>query len=101
MRSPLRLSLAANGEVSPADPAFLRAVHEALDDPAMLSEALFGVRAGGLLGYISAEDARWTWYDTQPGEFSGLEITEYSVPAALCQAVFQPRDRAFPPAGSR
>lgn len=50
---------------------------------------------------ISAEDARWTWYDTQPGEFSGLEITEYSVPAALCQAVFQTRDRAFPPAGSR
>ena len=50
---------------------------------------------------LSAEDARWTWYDTQPGEFSGLEITEYSVPAALCQAVFQPRDRAFPPAGSR
>ena len=50
---------------------------------------------------ISAEEARWTWYDTQPGEFSGLEITEYSVPAALCQAVFQPRDRAFPPAGSR
>ena len=50
---------------------------------------------------ISAEDARWTGYDTQPGEFSGLEITEYSVPAALCQAVFQPRDRAFPPAGSR
>lgn len=54
-----------------------------------------------VLASISAEDARWTWYDTQPGEFSGLEITEYSVPAALCQAVFQPRDRAFPPAGSR
>jgi hypothetical protein len=50
---------------------------------------------------LSAEDARWTWYDTQPDELSGLEITEYSVPAALCQAVFQTRDRAFPPGGGR
>ncbi|MFM2347100.1 MAG: hypothetical protein RL654_1853 [Pseudomonadota bacterium] len=49
----------------------------------------------------SAEDARWTWYDTQPGEFAGLEITEYSVPAALCQAVFQTRDRAFQPPSHR
>ncbi len=57
-QSTLRLSLAADGEVSPADPAFLRAVHQALGDPALLSEALFGVRAGDLLGYSSAEDAR-------------------------------------------
>jgi len=43
------------------------------------------------------EDARWHWYDTQPAEFSGVEITEYRVSAALCRAVFHAQDRNPPP----
>ena len=54
----LRLGLPEEGAPGPEDPAFLAAVAQSLADPGLLTEALFPIRAGGLLGYATPEDAR-------------------------------------------
>ncbi|WP_112312999.1 2-dehydro-3-deoxygalactonokinase [Pseudogemmobacter bohemicus] len=54
----LRLGLPESGNPSPDDPAFVQAVDQALADPGLLTEALFPVRASGLLGYATPEAAR-------------------------------------------
>ncbi|NPD16004.1 2-dehydro-3-deoxygalactonokinase [Xinfangfangia sp. D13-10-4-6] len=50
-QSVLRFVMPEGGHVSPEDPDFLAALDQALADPAILSEALFPIRAAGLLGY--------------------------------------------------
>lgn len=57
-QSILRLGLPESGNPDPGDPAFLAAVDQALADPGVLVEALFPLRAGGLLGFASPEAAR-------------------------------------------
>lgn len=54
----LRLGLPDTGNPMPDDPAFLQAAEAALADPGLLFEALFGIRASGLLGFASPEAAR-------------------------------------------
>lgn len=57
-QSILRLGLPAEGAPLPDDPAFLAAAGQAITDPGLLTEALFGVRAGGLLGFSTPEEGR-------------------------------------------
>jgi len=54
----LRLGLPENGGPAPEEPAFVQAVDQALADPGFLVEALFAIRAGGLLGFAAPEAAR-------------------------------------------
>lgn len=65
-QSILRLGLPANGNPAPEDPIYLSAVDQALADPGLLTEALFSVRAAGILGLATPEDAR--------AQLSGLVI---------------------------
>lgn len=57
-QSILRHGLPEGGRVVPDDPAFVAAVDQAIADPGFLPEALFPIRAGGLLGFSTPEAAR-------------------------------------------
>lgn len=56
--SVLRLGLPDSGNPEAEDPEFLQAVDQALADPGLLIEALFAIRASGLLGFATPEAAR-------------------------------------------
>lgn len=36
-----------------------------------------------------AQQDVWGWYDSEPGQLAGLEVTEHQISPALCRAVFQ------------
>jgi 2-dehydro-3-deoxygalactonokinase len=77
-RSVLRHGLAGAGADQPAfDAAFTAAVAESLAEPAALSAELFGIRAAGLLGAVSA--------DAGAGRLSGLLI---GAELAACRAAW-------------
>lgn len=57
-QSILRLGLPQKGGPTPENADFLAAVDASLADPALLTEAFFGLRASGLLGFATPEAAQ-------------------------------------------